>query len=851
MAVSHRQDDVPIPWTAGPPPWGRGDLLALAVWTAALAAFFWDALSLSGALFYFDITEINFPYRDFFARELRAGRFSRWFPGLYCGMPLYSESQAGYLHPLKYLLYPWLESWQAFNLDTIGSVWLTGLGAYGWLRRHVGAIGALSGASVFGLSGFLWAHLIHTSMTNALISVPFAFWALEWAWSGRPGRGIALGSVAIACQVFAGHLQDTLLTGLALGIYGIYRASRERGWSRRLRAVGAAAAIVGLGLTLAAVQWVPSKELLDRSPRAGGLTWDDLTFGSWSPELLPTLLVREAYGTRARDTDWLDGFYPYHEMNAYLGVIGLALAIVGASAYRDRWVGFWVAFGGLGALMMLGRFTILFDAMHLVPILGSSRIPVRYHLWVSIAAGALAAVGADRLARPGPVRLRAAVLTIGALAIVSIPILAWIYTPVWTEAGRWTTPYHLARYRWLSIELALATGRTVLLGLAAWSLAAAASRTDKPARRRRSAALLPILILADMLGAHWRDAPTVGPSYWTKPPASAARILADPDRIRVLGLAKRSAGEPGYASEPVDFFGVRDTLSWSLPPVWNLSGAAGETPIISNRIVAFDQATTYEGGRLHLQGVTHIILGDPGGPSPVPAEQVGAAYLHRNLSALPRARLLGRPIYATGPVDAAQTVGRLGLASPSHAIVEDPDRPLDPDAPVDPDGNARIVIDLPESVEVDVESRTPAYLILADTFDPGWTATLDDRTVPIRPAYARFRAVFVPAGRHRVAFSYEPAGFRLGLAASSAGLLAAILLLIFPGRAGHLGPEHGNSGWPRRWPAFAFVAALILIAASAVSFNPEGVPRLHSRWEVGFHRFTWGAGLEAMKDNRR
>ena len=79
--------------------------------------------------------------------ELKAGRFSRWCPGLYCGLPLYSESQAGYLHPLKYLLYPWLATWQAFNLDTVLSVWLTGLGTYGWLRRHVGPAGALTGAA--------------------------------------------------------------------------------------------------------------------------------------------------------------------------------------------------------------------------------------------------------------------------------------------------------------------------------------------------------------------------------------------------------------------------------------------------------------------------------------------------------------------------------------------------------------------------------------------------------------------------------------------------------------------------------------------------------------------------------
>src|ERR1041384_287626 len=92
--------DLPV-WRPEPGPWSLADLAALVAWTALIAAFFWDAVSLRRALFYFDITEINYPYRDFFARELRAGRFSRWCPGLYCGLPLYSESQVGYLHPLK------------------------------------------------------------------------------------------------------------------------------------------------------------------------------------------------------------------------------------------------------------------------------------------------------------------------------------------------------------------------------------------------------------------------------------------------------------------------------------------------------------------------------------------------------------------------------------------------------------------------------------------------------------------------------------------------------------------------------------------------------------------------------
>ena len=32
---------------------------------------------------------------------------------------------------------------------------------------------------LFGLGGYTWAHLVHTSMINALASVPFVIWGLE------------------------------------------------------------------------------------------------------------------------------------------------------------------------------------------------------------------------------------------------------------------------------------------------------------------------------------------------------------------------------------------------------------------------------------------------------------------------------------------------------------------------------------------------------------------------------------------------------------------------------------------------------------------------------------------------
>ena len=138
---------------------------------------------------------------------------------------------------------------------------------------------------------------------------------------------------------------------------------------------------------------------------------------------MPTLVVREAYGTRARDTDWMDGYYPYHEMNAYMGLIAMALAVVGAGgmAKRDRWANFWVVLVGLGAVLMLGKFTFLFDRANRIPVLGSSREPVRFHLWVSLGVAALAAVGVERLGRPGAVSLRGGLILGGVLVAALDP----------------------------------------------------------------------------------------------------------------------------------------------------------------------------------------------------------------------------------------------------------------------------------------------------------------------------------------------------------------------------------------------------------------------------------------------
>jgi uncharacterized membrane protein YfhO len=89
--------------------------------------------------------------------------------------------------------------------------------------------------------------------------------------------------------------------------------------------------------------------------------------------------------------------------------------------------------------------------------------------------------------------------------------------------------------------------------------------------------------------------------------------------------------------------------------------------------------------------------------------------------------------------------------------------------------------------EVSIEVANPAdgFLVLTDTYDPGWrvrrgpTAADASAGPPEAPdvyiANHAFRAVPLPAGEHRLTFTYEPAaygvGWRVSLATAGAVLL--------------------------------------------------------------------------------
>jgi hypothetical protein len=86
----------------------------------------------------------------------------------------------------------------------------------------------------------------------------------------------------------------------------------------------------------------------------------------------------------------------------------------------------------------------------------------------------------------------------------------------------------------------------------------------------------------------------------------------------------------------------------------------------------------------------------------------------------------------------------------------------------------------PEQVVIETEGDREGWLVLTDAWYPGWRATVDGAPADIARADVLFRAVPVPAGRHRVEFVYDPVLFQAGLVISLTVAAVCVALWLRP-----------------------------------------------------------------------
>jgi hypothetical protein len=87
----------------------------------------------------------------------------------------------------------------------------------------------------------------------------------------------------------------------------------------------------------------------------------------------------------------------------------------------------------------------------------------------------------------------------------------------------------------------------------------------------------------------------------------------------------------------------------------------------------------------------------------------------------------------------------------------------------------------PNHVTVKTSQEGNGFLVLMDSYFPGWTVTVDGEEQPVLQGNHFYRAVQLGPGQHTLEFDYIPEGFRMGLVISSTCVFL-IIIGLFSGK---------------------------------------------------------------------
>jgi hypothetical protein len=348
----------------------------------------------------------GYAFREFAASTLRAaGHFPLWNPYLFGGMPYIAAMHGDIFYP-TFLLRMVLPTDVAMTWGFIIHIFLSGLFTFGFLRAiGYSFYGSIIGGIAYMMSGQIasYASPGHDGKLFVSALFPLALWILHRGIRG--GKSWAWGAFAltIGLCVLSPHPQLLQYTLLACGSYALFLAFATLDGVRLTRGVvikrlATALAAVVVGLAIGAVQYLPVREYVSWSPRAGGLAdYRIATSYAWNPEELLNVYLPQFSGML--NNYW--GRNGIHLHSDYVGVVVLFLAgaaFIGLrSEPRRQQIIFWSAALIVSLLWSLGSSTPFYQIPYaIIPGTKYFRAPATIFFVGTLAIALLACVGAER-----------------------------------------------------------------------------------------------------------------------------------------------------------------------------------------------------------------------------------------------------------------------------------------------------------------------------------------------------------------------------------------------------------------------------------------------------------------------
>jgi Bacterial membrane protein YfhO len=697
------------------------------------------------------------------AREqLREFALPTWTADQGGGEPMLGTQQTAVFYPLNWIsdVFPF---WQSLEWVAVLKLILAGGGMLLFGRAlGLGLIPSLFGAISFAFSAYLVGWMAHPH-SNVYVLLPWLMLAGDRVAERARLRDAGLLALVIGVSLLGGQPESSLLVLLAAGLWWIFRAvttARDEGGPHRplARRLALFAGAGVAGLALAAVSLLPFAEMLGQAHEASRSQGP----GPWS--IVQSFVMPERWG-RPDKFEILGGGGPlnYQERTAYFGALPLLLGVAAlAGRPRARHIFFLVL--GLLALGLAVRIPVYTSLASSLP--GLDTINRTRALSVVTFAGAtLGALGLQAVMAASPAERRRMLLAVSGVALLTV---AWATSQLESfplGAAFRQLPVLGHKFQPIGVvELASAL-RWTLLAAAGVALVALAVARPRLATVAACAAIA--LTAVDVVTLDRGYIPAIDAAAANPPvPPAIQYAQAHVGHYRVGGGA-------GLQPNLAERYELRGSRIHALPTLerrnllwFGLGGDGLEQRLLSSpRLLAslYSVKFAFTGS---------VQLDNPGTTPVMPG-------LYENRSALPRAWIAYDWTSASTP---QQALSHIKAGTPSGSVMNLPVIEGVPAAPArDPDPRpqpARFVLDEDRYVELQVNAKRPGYVVLADTYYPGWKATVDNHEVPIHPANVAFRAVKVPAGRHVVRFDYRPASVRIGLIVSVLALLAIVGVLI-------------------------------------------------------------------------
>ncbi len=348
----------------------------------------------------------GYAFREFGASTLRAtGHFPLWNPYLFGGMPYIAAMHGDIFYP-TFLLRMIMPTDVAMTWGFIIHIFLAGLFTYLFLRAlGYGFYGALAGGLAYMMSGQIASSVSPGHDGKLFVSslFPLALWMLyrgirggkNWSWGGF--------ALIVGLCVLSPHPQLLQYMLLTTGAYALFLTFATLDGVKLARAValrrlGSALLSVIVGLAIGAVQYLPVREYVKWSPRAGGLAdYQTATSYAWPPEELLNAYLPQFSGML--DNYW--GRNLIHLHSDYIGVVVLVLAgaaFIGLSTdSRRKHIIFWSIALVVSLLWSLGSATPFYRIPYaIVPGTKYFRAPATIFFVGTLAIALLACAGTER-----------------------------------------------------------------------------------------------------------------------------------------------------------------------------------------------------------------------------------------------------------------------------------------------------------------------------------------------------------------------------------------------------------------------------------------------------------------------